>query len=139
MPCNAGRVADGQGLAVDRSKRTQVSDYKFDSSALEVVALTCFRLVILSAVLLRSRPSMVRVNGLGVIKTSTLAVMAQTVCWVSAAYCAFKVRRALTPTVSEFAGVARWDAISGALGSAGAVCVLPSCVAIRTLRLGRRV
>lgn len=69
----------------------QVTDYDFDSSAIEVVVLAVVRLTVLLAVLLRSRASLVRVNGDGTISPSVEAMVALVLCAASAAYCVFKV------------------------------------------------
>lgn len=68
-----------------------MTDYQFDSSAIEVVVLGLVRWLVLVAVLLRSRACLVRVKDDGTIKPSADAVTAVTVCAVSAGYCVFKV------------------------------------------------
>lgn len=72
-------------------KYMQVTDYRFDSSAIEVVLLALLRLLVLAAVLMRSRASLVRVRGDGTIKPSMEAMVALVLCALSAGYCVFKV------------------------------------------------
>ncbi|CAM9199139.1 unnamed protein product, partial [Ectocarpus sp. 12 AP-2014] len=69
----------------------QVTDYQFDSSAIEVVILGLVRWLVLVVVLLRSRACLVRVKDDGSIKPSPDAIIAVTVCAVSAGYCVFKI------------------------------------------------
>ena len=85
-----------------RTPSPQVTDYRFDSSAIEVVLLAVVRLVVLLAVLLRSRACLVRVNGDGRIKPSPGAMVAFVVCAGCAAYCVFKVGNML---VCEYVNV----------------------------------
>lgn len=69
----------------------QVTNYRFDSSAIEVAGLAVLRWVVLAAVLMRSRACLVRVKGDGTIIPSIDAVIALAVCAISAGYCVFKV------------------------------------------------
>lgn len=69
---------------------SQIKDFNFDSSAVEVVGLAFLRWIILGAVLLRSRACLVRVKADGTIKPSVDAIVALTTCAVSAGYCVFK-------------------------------------------------
>lgn len=69
----------------------QITDFNFDSSAVEVVGLAVLRWVVLATVLLRSRACLVRVKADGTIKPSVDAIVALTTCAVSAGYCVFKV------------------------------------------------
>lgn len=71
----------------------KVTDYQFDSSAIEVVVLAVLRWLVLGAVLMRSRASLVRVKGDGTIKASVEVMVALITCAASAAYCVFKVQR----------------------------------------------
>ncbi|CAM9786622.1 unnamed protein product [Ascophyllum nodosum] len=95
----------------------QVTKYRFDSAAIEVVLLAVVRLAVLAVVLGRSKACLVRVRGDGTIVPSAGAVVAMTLCAASACYCVFKIGFSLASDEGTLGGwaVAAVTAVAASL------------------------